>query len=195
MEKQEKINAFQEELKFVKNLDIHNFAEKAIQSLPDYFFEIPASSTGKYHPAYALGQGGLLRHTKAAVRIAIELFRTELWQFTEEQKDLILVGLMLHDGYKSGINHEKFSQANHPLIITKELEQNEELISLINANDIDFLFGNIETHMGKWNYDYKTKKVIMNKPETIAQRFTHLCDYIASQKCLEFNFDAEISEE
>ena len=194
MENEQKINAFQEELKFVKNSEIHNFAEKAIQSLPDYFFEIPASSTGKYHPSYALGTGGLLRHTKAAVRIAFELFRTELWEFTEDQKDLILVGLMLHDGYKSGINHEKFSQANHPLIITAELEKNEDLTKIITENKLDFLFGNIETHMGKWNYDYKTKKQVLNKPQTTSQRFTHLCDYIASRQCLEFNFDAPMSE-
>ena len=44
-----------------------------IDSLPDYFFEVAAASTGKYHPKYAQGEGGLVRHTKAAVKIAYEL--------------------------------------------------------------------------------------------------------------------------
>ena len=36
--------------------------------------------------------------------------------------------------------------------------------------------------------DYKTGAVLMPKPTTKAQNFVHLCDYLASRKCLEFNF-------
>ena len=56
-----------------KNDDIKKSVAILIEMLPDYFFHEAASSTGKYHPKYALGDGGLLRHTKAAVRIAYEL--------------------------------------------------------------------------------------------------------------------------
>lgn len=38
--------------------------------LPDYFFEAPASSTGKYHPAFANEPGGLILHSLAAARYA-----------------------------------------------------------------------------------------------------------------------------
>lgn len=47
----------------------------------------------------------------------------------------------------------------------------------------------ITTHMGQWNTDYKTKEEIMPKPSTKAQSFVHLCDYLASRKFLEFNFE------
>ena len=49
-----------------------------IELLPNYFFEVPASSTGKYHPEFALGDGGLIRHTKVAVRIAYELLNNNI---------------------------------------------------------------------------------------------------------------------
>ena len=51
----------------------------------------------------------------------------------------------------------------------------------------------IRSHMGKWNFEYKTKKEIMPKPVTDFQKIIHAADYIASRKCLEFNFDAPIS--
>ena len=43
--------------------------------------------------------------------------------------------------------------------------------------------------MGQWNTDYKTKKEILPKPETWAEFFTHLFDYLASRKYLTVIFD------
>ena len=64
---------FSKELNFIKNDRIRKSLETMLKKLPDYFYEVPASSTGKYHPSFALGNKGLLRHTKVAVRIAHEL--------------------------------------------------------------------------------------------------------------------------
>jgi len=71
----EKVEHFKNELEYIKDPKIREFTEKAIEDMPDYFFEATSSSSGKYHPSYALGNGGLLRHTRAAVRIAVELFK------------------------------------------------------------------------------------------------------------------------
>lgn len=65
MEKQE---TFKKELSLIKNENIRNFVKEFLNTVPDYFFTVAASSTGKYHPNYALGEGGLVRHTKAATR-------------------------------------------------------------------------------------------------------------------------------
>ena len=65
-----KIDYFKTEIGYIKNLEYVEDFKILIGLLPDYFFRVAASSTGKYHPAFSLGEGGLLRHTKAAVRIA-----------------------------------------------------------------------------------------------------------------------------
>ena len=130
MEKTQKIKAFEDELNFIINPQIRLFAETAIGSLPDYFFEVPASSTGKYHPSYSLGSGGLLRHTRAAVRIAIELSRIEWWNFSQDEMDLIVVSLMLHDGWKSGLPKQEFSVADHPNVAVFALKQQTDLQTL-----------------------------------------------------------------
>ena len=61
---------FLKEIPLIQTDNIRQFLEYCIANLPDYFFHVAASSSGKYHPEYALGDGGLLRHTKAAVWIA-----------------------------------------------------------------------------------------------------------------------------
>jgi hypothetical protein len=80
---------------------IKNIAEQGVALLPEYFYHVPASSTGKYHPDYALGDGGLYRHVQASVGIAVDLFR--IYEFTPNEEDLIIASLMLHDGWKQGL--------------------------------------------------------------------------------------------
>jgi hypothetical protein len=191
-----KVEQFKEEIEFIKNISIKEFAKNALEHLPAYFFVIPASSTGKYHPSYATGNGGLVRHVKACMRIATELFQLEMFNyFSEDEKDLILVSLLLHDGYKhgepTGDNKEQFatySKAEHPVIMANILKQEGSVWGEIGSDNVEIIASNIATHMGQWNYDYKTKRIIMEKPHSKMQNFVHLVDYLASRKMLEVNF-------
>ncbi|KOC40970.1 hypothetical protein ADU86_13680, partial [Clostridium botulinum] len=107
----EQLKVFQTEINSINDPNIKQFTIKALESLPDYFWEVPASSTGKYHPQYALGEGGLVRHTKGAVKIALELFNNHTVQdFTSIQKDIIISALLLHDGCKSGIEKSRYTK-------------------------------------------------------------------------------------
>lgn len=184
-----KVKEFENELKYIKDESIRKFAEKTIKKLPDYFFEVPASSTGKYHPAYSLGSGGLLRHTRSAIRIAIELF--QLMKFSQEEEDLIIVALMFHDGWKHGESHSKWVLSDHPTVAKYQIE-NIEFDHELSGEQIEFIAGCIHSHMGQWNYDYKTKQEILPKPQSRCQKFVHLADYLASRKCLTMEFDIPV---
>ena len=91
---------FNKELSYIKNSEILIMTEKAINHLPEYFFTVSASSTNKFHPSFSLGEGGLYRHTKFAVEIAVNLFN--IIEFTQDEKDCIVSSLILHDGFKQG---------------------------------------------------------------------------------------------
>ncbi len=65
-------DCFEKEIDWIHSQAVREFAKYCVNNLPEYFFTVPASSSGKYHPSYALGDGGLVRHTKAAVTIAHE---------------------------------------------------------------------------------------------------------------------------
>ena len=160
--------------------------------LPDYFFRVAASSTGKYHPPYALGDGGLVRHTKAAVKIAHELLGLDMYghHYTQDQQDLMLVALILHDGWKHGqdATASQYTVAEHPIVCVSWIKSTHELYSLLSEDQVDFLCGCIASHMGQWNKDYKSNRIILPVPRTPAQKFVHQADYLASRKYLLFDF-------
>lgn len=159
--------------------------------LPDYFYEVPASSTGKYHPSYSLGEGGLLRHSKAAMRIGYELLQDPSIgdKYTSDEKDLMLMALLIHDGLKSGNPQEKYTRFDHPILMADYLMDCEESLGL-EVEEIEFLGDVIKTHMGVWTTDYNGNEVL-EKPKTKYQNFVHMCDYLASRKCLLVPFDKE----
>ena len=47
---------FNKEINYIKNKRIKNSLITMLDKLPDYFYEVPASSTGKYHPSFSLGK-------------------------------------------------------------------------------------------------------------------------------------------
>lgn len=179
----DRIDLFKEELSWINNSELKDFCEKALMLLPEYFFHVAASSTGKYHPKYALGEGGLVRHTKAAMKIAHELFNNHSIQdFDEITQDIILVALCLHDGVKHGINGSKFTVVEHPLEVTNYLE--EKFHDIKQEKYWELIKSGIQSHMGEWNKN-RSKKEVLPKPKTKMQIFIHMCDYLASRKCIE----------
>ena len=123
-----KSDVFNSELGYIKNDNYRKNARIFLELLPDYFYEIPASSTGKYHPKFALGNGGLVRHTKVAVRMAFEIIggKTIGDKFTSDEKDLILIALLLHDGLKEGIVKEKYTRFDHPILMANFIKENKD---------------------------------------------------------------------
>lgn len=171
-------------LKLIKNEKLRDWvADFLVNKVPDYFWEIPASSTGKYHPKFAQGRGGLVRHTIVAVWFATQMFDIE--NFTDIEQDIIIASLILHDTYKHGVSKEKYSVADHgPIAAAAIMEEVEEEKSIRG-----YIAAAIASHMGKWNKDYKNNKEVAPKPTNELQRFVHRCDYLASRKPLEMNVD------
>lgn len=188
-EEMKKLEVFTNEINYIKDEKIKKSLEEMINLLPDYFFSVEASSTGKYHPSYALGEGGLVRHTKAAVRIAYELLQDPAIgdKYSDHEKDLMLMGLLLHDGLKLGKNKERYTRFDHPILMANYIEEEKDKLFL-SDEDIKFLQAVISTHMGPWTTDYNGNE-ILEKPKTKFQNFVHLCDYLASRKVILLNFD------
>lgn len=182
---------FKQELNMIKDKELKESLLKIIEILPDYWFIEPASSTGKYHPEYATGEGGLLRHSKAAMRIGFELLNDPSIgdKYTNHEKDLMLMSLLVHDGLKLGNPKEKYTRFDHPILMGKYIIDNKEKLNL-KEEDAIFMNDVIKTHMGPWTTDYNGVEVL-EKPKTKYQNFVHMCDYLASRKCLLVPFDKD----
>lgn len=185
----EKKEVFKIEINYIKNEKIKESLICMIEKLPDYFFEIPAASTGKYHPEYAQGEGGLLRHSKAAVRIGYELLNDPAIgdKYSSDEKDLMLMGLLLHDGLKLGKEKNKYTKFDHPILMANYIEEEKDNLKLTES-ERRLVCDVIKTHMGPWTKDYDGNEVL-EKPKTKYQNFVHMCDYLASRKCLLVPFD------
>jgi len=180
------IKYFEKEISYIKDIDKQDDIKVLINKLPDYFFLIPASSTGKYHPKFASTKNGLVKHTKVAVRIAYDLFET-VNNFTDEDKDLIIMALIMHDGLKKGIEEEKYTRFDHPLLVSKLIMESINELKM-GIDDVRKLCSMIESHMGKWNTN-RFSKLELPVPRDEYQRFVHRCDYLASRNYLDVKFD------
>lgn len=179
-------------LSTIKNDDIREFAEVLLDGIPDYIWHVGASSTGKYHPAYSLGEGGLMRHQIAVVRFLNFFFELEQYntKFTDREMDLMRVAGLMHDGRKSGeqddYNRSKFTKFDHPIHMANVIRSYDR--RYLNHDEIEFVATCIESHMGQWSTDRKSN-VVLPKPTNVYQEFIHLADYLASRKDLTVAFD------
>lgn len=180
---------FKTELDFIKSKGIRKFTEIALDNLPEYFWHVPASSSGRYHPPYALGDGGLVRHTIAAVNIAETLMGLDQYQklLCENWHDCVIAALLLHDGLKQGKDGASgHTTKHHPLDCAEWVKNDKIFEKVIAKKDQDLISDLIKTHMGEWDADN-------NFPGTTLQKFVHMCDYLASRKNLIYEFGDRVT--
>jgi uncharacterized protein (DUF3820 family) len=176
----------------IVNDDIREFAKVLIEGLPNYIWEVGASSTGKYNPTYSLGQGGLMRHQIAVVRFLNYFFELEQYntKFTSREMDLMRVAGLVHDGMKSGSQFDydlsKYTKFDHPIRMANEILSYDG--QYLNHDELEFIAHCVESHMGQWSTD-KRSSTILPKPLDEYQHFVHLADYLASRKDLTMAFE------
>lgn len=148
---------------------------------PKYFWVIPASSTGNHHPQYSLGDGGLVRHTIAAVKILKVLINQDHWKnfLRPDYKDCMISAMALHDTMKCGTQSEydynyvtreegkSLTHSEHEMLvhIPKDILPNDKYRNLIERY--------IQIHMGRWG---------KYQPQILEECLVHEADMLASRK-------------
>ena len=157
---------------------LKEFTRSALDEIPAYFWEIPASSSGKYHPYHDLGVGGTVRHTVMVIQCALDLARMEAENPNPLYIDALIVSCMFHDSFKNGIENSGHTVPNHPILAS------EFTVNHFCRYDISFAVETgkaILSHMGRWNTDRDGKKILPN-PDSKLSKTVHMADYIASRK-------------
>ena len=192
-----KLKLVQPVLDTFENDDIKEFAIVLLDNLPDYIWRVGASSTGKYHPAYSLGDGGLMRHQMAVVRFLNFFFELEQYnsKLTTREMDLMRLSGLIHDGMKSGSQEDyeksKYTKFDHPIQMAEVVRSHDG--QYLTHEEIEIIAEAISKHMGAWNTDKKSATVLP-KPNDKFSRMLHVADYLASRKCLTMDFDTYIAE-
>ena len=121
------------EISFIHDARIRNSALVLQDLLPEYFWVMPASTTGKYHPEVELGEGGLLRHSKAVTRIGYELLKIEMFRvnYTEHERDLTPLFVRQHHHQQTNFNKRRSNcQTFEGFQLTYNVTTQESLSSL-----------------------------------------------------------------
>ena len=190
-----KSEIFKNELETIEYKDIREFAKVVLDDAPDYFFKVAASSTGKYHPAYASGDGGLVRHTKAVVRFFNYTAVLKQYNIDHRFIDLGRVACLAHDIQKSGTqeyynerskNGEKvFTVFNHPLLAADYIRKYKG--KYLVDDEIEIIALAISSHMGQWNTSIK-EDIILPTPKAELEKLVHTADFLASRKDIDISF-------
>ena len=192
MTEKEKIKTFEKEYLYIKNDDLVNDAKYLVGHLPEYFFKVDASSTGKYHPKYAAGDGGLTRHVKSACKFANELLSNPIIgkPYSDRDKDLIIIALLIHDGLKYGKGtKEQYTRFDHPILASEYAKENKKNLKM-SEEELDKMSAAVASHMGPWNTN-QYSEVELPIPKAPMEKFVHMCDYLASRRFINLDFDKD----
>lgn len=174
------IHHFDREINLIKDIELQDVVRAYMEErTPDYFWTDGASSSGKYHPAFSQGVGGLVRHTKAVVMLAEELLRMSSYAYmSDEYKDYVIAACILHDTMKYGFGAtiDKEEYKNHAANAAYAFKM---FAKECNYTASDFLLGAIRSHMGQWSTNKE------DKPFTTIDRCVHMADYIASRSFID----------
>lgn len=138
---------------------------------PDYFWTVPASTSGYHHPR-CRGERGLWAHTLMLSSVIERLAesRVALGELTEDEVDVARAAAILHDQRKNGdpASPSSSSVSDHDLRMADVVRSELDVDVLVR----DAVADAIAAHMGPW-YDGP-------EPETPVERLVHDADMIAS---------------
>lgn len=168
---------FEREIQNIESEDLRDFVRFFFnEKVGAWFFESGASSSGKHHPEFTKGHGGLVRHSRAVAWVCEELLRMSSYAYMKaEYKDFARVACLLHDTRKYGDgneeNHDCYKEHGKLAADAVATAWQEFFHEPCSA----FLYHAILSHMGQWTEDRD------DRPFTNIDRLVHMADYIASR--------------
>ena len=193
MTSNEKIALFEKEIAYMEIENIKDFFKRAITIVPDYFFEVPAASSGKFHSVLECGFGGLVYHTRSVAKVANYLVNLQQYKskLNDMERDCVICAALLHDCLKHDWeNKTGFSVHQHPVLAADFVKSDERLNGIVNDEIRNIIGDAVASHSGEWTTS-KRSKVVLPSPSTLVQELVHLSDYIASRSDIHILFEGE----
>ena len=191
MTEEQKVAVFRPYLDKFETEEVRLYCEDMIKQIPDYIFEMPSSTSGKYHNKTQCMPHGQIYHIimfaeimnyRLALKGNQEKFKSPA------QRDAMRCTPIFHDALKCGLNGSTFSVHDHPMLAGQWVREAKV------EHDIDdkikeAIARMCERHSGQW-IDSKNSKVVLPEPENAMELFVHECDYLSSRS----NIDMQIPE-
>ena len=191
MTEEQKVAVFQPYLDKFETEEMRLYCADMIKQMPDYIFDMPSSTSGKYHNKTQCLPHGQIYHIimfaeimnyRLALKGNQEKFKSPT------QRDAMRCTPIFHDALKCGLNGSTFSVHEHPMLAGQWVRETKV------EHDIDdkikeAIARMVERHSGQW-VESKKSNVVLPEPENAMELFVHECDYLSSRS----NIDMQIPE-
>ena len=182
MTEEQKIAMFQPLLDKFETDEMRLYCADMIKLIPDYIFDMPSSTSGKYHNKTQCQPHGQVYHIimfaeilnyLLALKCNKEKFKSEV------QRDAMRCLPYLHDSMKCGLNGSAYTIHEHPMLAGQWIRETHV------EHDIDdkvkeAIARMAERHSGEWTTSKKSK-VVLPEPENEMERLIHMCDILSSR--------------
>lgn len=172
------------------------YCKDMIEQIPDYIFEMPSSTTGKWHNKTQCLPHGQIYHIVMFASIAN--YRLNL-KYNKEKKfpdpkirDAIRCTPWFHDALKCGDGSTTFTVHEHPLLAA-EWVRTAKVEHDIDSETKELIARLCAAHSGEWTTAKRGSKTILPEPQTEEEIFVHECDYLASRNDIDMSIPEYLS--
>lgn len=172
------------EIKEIKDRELRSQVVDVFQNhAPDYFWEVSASSSGKYHPRDTVETYGLLIHVKRSFKAYSRIADSylEMGYIDEQDLDYGKAAILLHDLFKRGLesNVSPHTVDDHDEIAYNYLKSNTDLP--------DPVLQCILSHNGGWGEG--------KDPENDLEHLHHIADMVSSGRNIYIEMEKPLPKE
>lgn len=182
MTREEKIAVFQPYLDKFETEGMRLYCQDMIAEIPDYIFEIPSSTSGKYHNPIQCEPHGQVYHIimfAEVMNYLLALKQNKEKFKSAAQRDAMRCTPFFHDALKCGTSGSRFTVHEHPMLAGEWVRKTKV------EHDVDdkvkeAIARMCERHSGEWTTSSKSK-VVLPEPENEMERMVHMCDILSSR--------------
>ena len=182
MTDEKKVSVFLSLLSRFETDEMRLYCRDMIKQMPDYIFEIPSSTSGKYHNATQCRPHGQVYHIIMFAEILNYLLNIKFNQEkfkSPRQRDAMRCVPIFHDALKCGLDGGLWTVHEHPMLAGTWVRETRV------EHDIDegakeAIARMCERHSGEWTTSSRSK-VILPEPENEMERIIHMCDILSSR--------------
>ena len=175
-----------------KNLRKRTFEMwKQLNSLFPNIWELPTSSTGKYHQKKGGRVPSCAEHVYEMLYAASKLYRMFAINSKTAECDMLLLGVVWHDAFKYGkYGTAKHTDYKHDRLMGNVVAENEStLLEIFSEDQVKNLEMMIRFHSGRWSSDHQNREEIDFSKYPQYVLFIHMLDMLSTADCLKTDKD------
>lgn len=189
MTEEMKVAVFQPYLEKFETEEMRLYCTDMVQRIPDYIFDMPSSTSGKFHNKTQCQPHGQIYHILMFVEILnyiLDLKYSKEKFKSPTQRDAMRCVPIFHDALKLGLNGSQYTVFDHPMLAGQWVRETHV------EHDIDdkikeAIARMCERHSGEFTTSKKSK-IVLPEPENDMEWLIHVCDILSSRS----NIDMEI---